>query len=432
MSMTLSKKSASIDAGRRGAAGLTTCGDRLDRSDEPVGRAAPEAGAPHLRARTGGGYKLTGGRWLAALIIAALSWHAVTKWPDHLAEMIWVCHVASLVLALGLFSGRQALVAAGLLLHLSWGAPAYLLDVLATRSTTVTSLLVHALPVLAGLWAVAARGWPRGTVLPSWIFFLLWVPISHVATDPALNINLAHAPWPPLAAVLPGLWSSWAFNAAGSWLAFLAIDRLMARWRPRPAAAARARVADQTRPAASDSLPVLGALALLFFAVHCADHVRRGELDHLLWLSNLATLVLAAGCAWRRAPLVALATLWLSLSALLWTLDVIVARSPVDSAVLTHLGSLGIALLAARALGVPPRTWLVATGGLALLVGFCRLATARAHNVNLAFTISPGWEARFGGHGVYLASLLLLAAALFYGLERAWRRDGRGRQVVRP
>src|SRR5581483_8610552 len=151
--------------------------------------------------------------WLGAMIIGALVWHAVTKLPDHLAEMIWVCHVASLVMAIGLLAGRQAL-AAGLLLHLAWGAPAWALDALATRSTTLTSVLVHALPLGAGALAVAVRGWPAGVALPAWIFFFLWVPVSYVATDPALNVNLAHAPWPPLAAVLPGPASSWAFNAA--------------------------------------------------------------------------------------------------------------------------------------------------------------------------------------------------------------------------
>jgi len=266
-------------------------------------------------------------------------------------------------------------------------------------------------------------------------------PVSYVATDPALNVNLAHAPWPPLAGVLPSLWASWVFNAGGSLLAFLVVDRLLGRalppGGPPGAGAPRARLPDDSSPddappSAQDSLPVLGALALLFFAVHCAGHLRRGELDDLLWLSNLATLVLAAGCAWRKGALVALAALWLSLSALLWTLDLIVARSPVDSAVLTHLGSLGIAVLASRALGVPPRTWIAATGGLALLVGFCRLATARARNVNLAFAISPGWEARFGSHGAYLASLFLLAGALFFVIEQLWLRDARRAQAARP
>ena len=357
--------------------------------------------------------RVPAGGWLGALVIGALAWHAVTKLPDHLGEMLWVCHVASLVLAVGLIAGRQPLVAAGLLLHLAWGAPAYLLDAIATRSTTVTSALVHVLPIVTGMVAVRARGWPRGIAVRAWIFFALWIPVSYVATDPALNVNLAHAPWPPLARLLPGVWSGWAFNLGSSLLLFLLVDRALRRLFPPPARQA---------PASRDPLPVLGALAFLFFAIHCAEHLRRGEVADLLWLSNLATLLLAVGCALRNARAVGLAALWLGLSALLWMLDVIFAGSRVDSAILTHLGSFGIAILAVRALAVPRRTWLAATGGLALLVGVCRMTTAPERNVNLAFVVPPGWAARFGSHGVYLAMLLVLAAALFLALELAFER----------
>jgi len=357
-------------------------------------------------------------RWLGAIIVAALGWHALTKLPDQLPEMIWVCHVASLMLAIGLLTGRQRLIAAGFLMHLAWGAPSYLLDAIATRATTVTSALVHLLPLVAGALAVAANGWPRGIVLPTWIFFSFWVPLCYLATPPALNVNLAHAPWPPLAALLPRLWMSWAFNAVASLLMMSVHDFWLRRWRSEPAGPGHV-------DARGDALPVLAALALLLFCYHFADHLRRRELGDLLWLSNAATLVLAAGCALRRASLVALAALWLSLSALLWTADVLIAGNPIDSAIFTHVGSLAVSMVAVRALGLPPRSWLRATGGLALLVGLSRLLTGPARNVNLAFAVSPGWESRFGSHALYLTLLLLFAAGTFLAVERAWRRDVR-------
>jgi len=348
-------------------------------------------------------------RWLGASIVAALGWHAVTKLPDHLPEMLWVCHIASLVMAIGLFTGRHRLVAAAFLMHLAFGAPSWALDVIATRSTTPSSVLVHALPLLVGGLAVAARGWPRRVVLPAWISFSFAVPVAYVLTPPALNVNLAHAPWPPLAALLPRPWMSWAFNAGASLILFALHGAWLGRWRPRPAPRAPSRV----------TLPWLGALALLLLAFHFADHLRRGELGDLLWLSNAATLALAAGCALRRPSLVAVAMLWLCASAILWTADVWVAGSPVDSAVLTHLGSLAVSILAVRALGVPPRSWLRATGGLVLLVAASRLLTAPARNVNLAFAVAPGWEGRFAGHGLYLALLLVFATGLFFVVEQA-------------
>ena len=75
-----------------------------------------------------------------------------------------------------------------------------------------------------------------------------------------------------------------------------------------------------------------GMLALAFALVHLRGHLLAGELQHLLWLSNVATLVLAVGCLAARASIVGLALLWLALDALLWTVDVAVAGAAVDHA----------------------------------------------------------------------------------------------------
>jgi hypothetical protein len=174
-----------------------------------------------------------------------------------------------------------------------------------------------------------------------------------------------------------------------------------------------------TRP----RLWIVGAMALVFFGVHCAGHIRRGDLHNLLWLSNVATLVLAAACLAGSARVAALALLWLSLSAFLWVLDVTAAGAPLDTAVLTHLGSFVLAAVAVGHLGVPPGTWWRAAAGLAALVGLCRLVTDRRQNVNLSFSVPQGWVDRLPSHGVYLGLLLALGTALFFVVERfaRWR-----------
>jgi hypothetical protein len=163
--------------------------------------------------------------------------------------------------------------------------------------------------------------------------------------------------------------------------------------------------------------PVLGALALLFLAVHGARHFRAGELENLLWLSNVATLLLAASSALGLVRGFGVALLWLSLSALLWVADVAGGTGTVDSAIFTHLGSFALALVAVRRFGFAPGSGYVAAGGLAALVGASRLVTDARHNVNLAFAVADGWGGRFPSHGVYLASLFVLASALFLALE---------------
>ncbi|WP_224240983.1 hypothetical protein [Hyalangium gracile] len=174
-------------------------------------------------------------RLLGVALLGAFALHAATKDAAHLQEMLWLCHVATVVMALGLLSGWHRLVAMGFLLHVGFGTVGWLLDVLATRDTTPSSVLVHVLPLVFGALEVRRRGWPSGVVLPAWLCFSAWVVLCRWVTDPALNVNLAHEAWGPLAHVMGGVWLSWAFNAAvmlgGFCLSHVALRRLTARSR---------------------------------------------------------------------------------------------------------------------------------------------------------------------------------------------------------
>lgn len=167
------------------------------------------------------------GRWPAAVIGAVLLAHALAKAPGHLAEMMWLCHVGSALTAAGFLLGARRLLAAGVLLHVSWGVPGYLLDAWVAGGSTLTSALAHLLPVGLGLAALARLGWPAGVVWPAWVFYFAWVPLTRLATPARLNVNFAHAPWPPVARYFPDLWVFWAANGLAVLAAFHAVDRLM-------------------------------------------------------------------------------------------------------------------------------------------------------------------------------------------------------------
>jgi hypothetical protein len=151
--------------------------------------------------------------------------------------MLWLCHVASALMAIGLLAGRHRLVAAGFLFHVGFGTLGWVLDVLATNDTTLSSVLVHLLTLVAGVVEVRRKGWPEGVVLPAWLFLTAWVFSCHWTTDPALNVNLAHAAWGPLASVMGGVWLSGVFNSAFMLGSFLVSDKVLRRLtRPRSVA----------------------------------------------------------------------------------------------------------------------------------------------------------------------------------------------------
>jgi sterol desaturase/sphingolipid hydroxylase (fatty acid hydroxylase superfamily) len=174
-------------------------------------------------------------------------------------------------------------------------------------------------------------------------------------------------------------------------------------------------------------VPALVALVLL--GLHFAGHASRGEWGALLWLSNAATLLLAVACLWPSARGVGVALAWLALSAVLWTVDV-AHGAAVDSAALTHVGSFGVAIWAARKTETPRGIWVWATIALAVVLGASRALTDPALNVNLAFQVAPGWDGTFASHAPYLVLLFVVAAAIFFLVERAARLDARRAQAV--
>ncbi len=188
-------------------------------------------------------------RGLAGAIFVSLALHALSKWPERLPEMLWVCYVASALLATGLLLGIPRLVGIGFLFQVAVGLPSYLLDLAATRTTTPTSVLGHVVPLAAGIWALRRIGLPRGILLPAWSLFPLMLAVSRWTTGAALNVNLAHAVWPPVARSFPNLWTYWTFNAALALALLFAAELSLRRCFPLPPVLASSQAAEKPRQA---------------------------------------------------------------------------------------------------------------------------------------------------------------------------------------
>jgi hypothetical protein len=140
--------------------------------------------------------------WAAALV-AALVAHALLTKRGAMTEMLWLCHVATATIALGLALARPLLVATGFVFHVGLGIELWLLDIAATGVTTPTSVVVHLLPLGAAIAVFRRVPLPRRAWLAAWTMCLVMLPISLLATDPALNVNLVWAPWKPLESMHP-------------------------------------------------------------------------------------------------------------------------------------------------------------------------------------------------------------------------------------
>lgn len=174
---------------------------------------------------------------LAFAMLAALSLHGFAMGRHNLPHLLWSCHVASVVLALGLLSNSRLLLSAGFLFHLAIGFPAWLVEVILTRGTfgapmvtprvLATSISVHLLPLIAGVIYLQRSPLPGGSVLVAWLFQVAMVPLSRWFTPPELNVNLAHAVWKPLSGTFT---SMLVFQLALSLLALASLVVARAVW----------------------------------------------------------------------------------------------------------------------------------------------------------------------------------------------------------
>ena len=147
---------------------------------------------------------------LALLLMLAA--HAAVKVPlGLLPEMLWVCHLATLLSALGLLSGRPRLAVVGGLFHVAVGFTGWVLEIV-LHGTTLTSTLLHLSTPLIGLWMARRHGIPGWLPLGGLGLWGAGLAIGRLFS-PELNLNLAwraYDVWPP---ETPG-WISQSCNLA--------------------------------------------------------------------------------------------------------------------------------------------------------------------------------------------------------------------------
>src|SRR5215211_2593059 len=132
--------------------------------------------------------------------------HAMARSPS---QLLWACHEASLIIAIGLVLDLPRLIAVGVLFHASLGIPVYALDLIFRGETSITSVLLHTLPLAAGASVLWGRPLPHGILLPAWLIQPASMIAAYLLTDPALNVMLVHERYGPTASWFSTLWIAW-------------------------------------------------------------------------------------------------------------------------------------------------------------------------------------------------------------------------------
>lgn len=145
------------------------------------------------------------------------------------ADSLWMCHVANVLLSVGIVARWPRLVGIALV-WIVLGIPLWALDAWRSGGTTLVSLGSHLGGLAVGLYAL----WRLRLSSNPWLAaLLLLVAIQQLCrwlTPKALNVNLAHAEYAGWEGAFGGYWAYWLVNAVAAAGALWGIGRLLTFW----------------------------------------------------------------------------------------------------------------------------------------------------------------------------------------------------------
>ncbi|HZE73048.1 MAG TPA: hypothetical protein VE135_26360 [Pyrinomonadaceae bacterium] len=107
-------------------------------------------------------------------------------------NMLWMCNIGNLMLALGMFFENAMLIRVSVLWMIP-GLVVWLIYVVWAWGVFFSSTLAHVGGMIVGLIALRKVGMDKR----AWLYALMWYfavqVLSRFLTSPALNVNLAHA-----------------------------------------------------------------------------------------------------------------------------------------------------------------------------------------------------------------------------------------------
>jgi hypothetical protein len=168
---------------------------------------------------------------------------------------------------------------------------------------------------------------------------------------------------------------------------------------------------------------LLGLLPLLFFLAHGYYYWTHGGLPHMLWMCNVANLLLGLSLLFGFAEGIRVAVLWLIPGLPLWVwFVVIVDNGWLLTSTFSHVGGLAVGLWAFHRVRAAGPTWMYATAWYLGVQQLCRVFTPPDLNVNVSHRIYQGYETMFAAYWQYWAATTAMVASGLFLLGLVTRR----------
>ena len=148
-------------------------------------------------------------RMLGVLPLAFFFAQAVHYWKiNELGNMLWMCNIGNLLLAIGLFLSQPLLIRVAVI-WLIPGLVVWFLYVALAWGLNLSSTLAHVGGIVVGLVAIRKVRMDRS----AWAYALGWYFViqllSRLVTPAEMNVNVSHSVEPGWRQIFRGYWTFW-------------------------------------------------------------------------------------------------------------------------------------------------------------------------------------------------------------------------------
>lgn len=150
-----------------------------------------------------------------------------------LANMLWMCNVGNLALAIGLFTAHRELIRVSSIWMIP-GLVVWFVYVFLPSGILLTSTMAHLGGFAVALIVLRKVGVDRVAWLYAFIWYLLMQLISRFTTAPDANVNLAHRVYYGWESVFGSFWKFWLVLTVVVAIGLWTIGRVLnLMWPPR-------------------------------------------------------------------------------------------------------------------------------------------------------------------------------------------------------
>jgi len=172
-------------------------------------------------------------QWLGFLPLLFFFAQAIYYWRNgSFGNMLWMCNIGNLLLAIALFAGHREMIRATALWMIP-GLVIWFLYVLIPFGFVLSSALAHVGGFIVGIVALRAVRVDRRAWLYAFIWYLFMQVVSRLSTSQDLNVNVVYRIQPGLESVFGSFWQFWLLMtmtvAVGLWAIGRALNSI---WPP--------------------------------------------------------------------------------------------------------------------------------------------------------------------------------------------------------